>query len=38
VLGRAWARLEHRWFASHPEPRARLAAMQRHLASEAIDR
>ena len=38
VLGRAWARLEHRWFASHPEPRARLAAMQRHLASEATDR
>ncbi|GAA3519121.1 M48 family metalloprotease [Nocardioides daeguensis] len=38
VLGRVWARLERRWFASHPEPRARLAAMQRHLASEATDR
>ncbi|NHC22962.1 M48 family metalloprotease [Nocardioides sp. IC4_145] len=35
VLDRAWARLERRWFASHPEPQARLAAMHRHLASEA---
>jgi Zn-dependent protease with chaperone function len=31
-LGRAWARLERRWFATHPEPQARLAAMRRHLA------
>lgn len=30
-LGRAWALLERRWFATHPEPQARLAAMRRHL-------
>jgi Zn-dependent protease with chaperone function len=36
-LGRAWARLERRWFATHPEPRARLAAMRRHLIDQATD-
>jgi Zn-dependent protease with chaperone function len=36
-LGRAWALLEQRWFATHPEPQARLAAMNRHLANEATD-
>ncbi len=36
-LGRAWARLERRWFATHPEPQARLAAMRRHLVDEAAD-
>jgi Zn-dependent protease with chaperone function len=30
-LGRAWALLERRWFSTHPEPQARLAAMRRHL-------
>lgn len=30
-LGRAWSRLERRWFATHPELQARLAAMRRHL-------
>ena len=36
-LGRAWARLERRWFAAHPEPQARLAAMRRHLVDQAAD-
>lgn len=36
-LGRAWALFERRWFATHPEPQARLAAMNRHLANEATD-
>lgn len=36
-LGRGWALLERRWFATHPEPQARLAAMNRHLANEATD-
>jgi Zn-dependent protease with chaperone function len=36
-LGRAWARLERRWFATHPEPQARLAAMRRHLVDQAAD-
>jgi Zn-dependent protease with chaperone function len=36
-LGRAWARLERRWFATHPEPQARLAAMRRHLVDQASD-
>ncbi len=34
-LGRVWARLERRWFATHPEPQARLAAMRRHLVGQA---
>ncbi|KRF20105.1 hypothetical protein ASG90_19300 [Nocardioides sp. Soil797] len=38
ALGRAWAHLERRWFASHPEPQARLAAMHRHLASGVTER
>ena len=29
--GPAWSRLERRWFATHPEPQARLAAMRRRL-------
>ena len=33
-LGRGWALLERRWFATHPEPQARLAAVNRHLANE----
>ncbi|GAA1130320.1 M48 family metalloprotease [Nocardioides aquiterrae] len=37
VLGRAWARLERRWFATHPEPQVRLAAMRRHLGDQAGD-
>jgi len=37
VLGRAWARLERRWFATHPEPQVRLAAMRRHLVDQAAD-
>ncbi|CAM3583905.1 M48 family metalloprotease [Nocardioides marinus] len=36
-LGRAWARLERRWFATHHEPQARLAAMRRHLVDQAAD-
>lgn len=36
-LGRAWARLERRWFATHPEPQARLAAMRHHLVDQATD-
>ena len=36
-LGRAWARLERRWFATHPESQARLAAMRRHLVDQATD-
>jgi Zn-dependent protease with chaperone function len=31
-LTRTWAQLERRWFATHPEPQVRLAAMGRHLA------
>ncbi len=34
-LGRAWAQLERRWFATHPDPRARLAAMRRHRVDQA---
>ncbi|MSY85516.1 MAG: M48 family metalloprotease [Actinobacteria bacterium] len=37
VLGRAWAHLERRWFATHPEPQARLAAMRRRLVDQAGD-
>jgi len=37
VLGRARAHLERRWFATHPEPQARLAAMRRHLVDQAAD-
>ena len=37
VLGRAWAHLERRWFATHPEPQVRLAAMRRHLVHQAGD-
>ncbi|CAI9418088.1 hypothetical protein HIDPHFAB_03183 [Nocardioides sp. T2.26MG-1] len=33
-LARGWAELERRWFATHPDPRARLAAMRRHLVDE----
>ncbi|GAB6986812.1 hypothetical protein JCM10369A_33370 [Nocardioides pyridinolyticus] len=29
--GPAWSPLERRWFATHPEPQARLAAMRRRL-------
>lgn len=36
-LGRAGACLERRWFATHPEPQARLAAMRRHLADRPAD-
>ncbi|QSR24109.1 hypothetical protein CFH99_00525 [Nocardioides aromaticivorans] len=36
-LGRAWTRLERRWFATHPEPQTRLAAMRRHLANRPAD-
>lgn len=36
-LGRAWARLERRWFAAHPEPQARLGAMRRHLVDQETD-
>ena len=36
-LGRAWSRLERRWFATHPEPQARLVAMRRHLVDQAAD-
>jgi Zn-dependent protease with chaperone function len=32
-LAGRWAQLERRWFATHPEPRARLAAMSRRLGS-----
>lgn len=32
-LAGGWAQLERRWFAAHPEPRARLAAMSRRLGS-----
>lgn len=31
-LGHAWALLDRRCFATHPEPQARLAAMRRQLA------
>lgn len=31
ALGRAWSRFERRLFATHPEPRSRIAAMRRHL-------
>ncbi|MFJ9314215.1 M48 family metalloprotease [Pimelobacter simplex] len=37
ALGRAWAHLERRWFATHPEPQVRLAAMRRHLVDQAGD-
>lgn len=33
-LGRSWGRLERRWFATHPEPQTRLAAMRSHLVSQ----
>ena len=33
-LGRAWVRLERRWFATHPEAPARLAAMRSHLVDQ----
>lgn len=36
-LGRAWAHLERRWFATHPTPRVRLAAMRRHLVDQQTD-
>ena len=36
-LGRAWAQLERRWFATHPDPQARLAAMRRHLVDQQTD-
>ncbi|MBS42564.1 MAG: hypothetical protein CMH83_05230 [Nocardioides sp.] len=36
-LGRAWAQLERRWFATHPDPRSRLAAMRRHLVDQQAD-
>ena len=36
-FGRAWAHLERRWFATHPEPQVRLAAMRRHLVDQAGD-
>jgi Zn-dependent protease with chaperone function len=36
-LGRAWAQLERRWFATHPDPQARLSAMRRHLVDEQAD-
>ena len=37
ALARGWAQLERRWFATHPDPRARLAAMRRHLVDEPSD-
>jgi Zn-dependent protease with chaperone function len=36
-LGRPWAQLERRWFATHPDPRSRLAAMRRHLVDQQDD-
>lgn len=36
-LGRAWAQFERRWFATHPAPQARLAAMRRHLVDQQTD-
>ena len=36
-LGRASAQLERRWFATHPDPRSRLAAMRRHLVDHTPD-
>lgn len=36
-LGRAWGLLERRWFSTHPEPQARLAAMRRHMVDRAGD-
>lgn len=36
-LGRAWAQLERRWFATHPDPQARLSAMRRHLVDQQTD-
>lgn len=36
-LARAWAQLQRRWFATHPDPRARLAAMRRHLVDDQAD-
>lgn len=32
--GRVVAGLERRWFATHPEPQARLDAMRRHLVDQ----
>ena len=36
-LGRAWAQLERRWFATHPDPQVRISAMRRHLVDEQAD-
>lgn len=36
-LGRAWAQLERRWFATHPDPQVRLSAMRRYLVDEQAD-
>ncbi|MBM0128083.1 M48 family metalloprotease [Pimelobacter simplex] len=36
-LARGWAQIERRWFATHPDPRARLEAMRRHLVDERAD-
>lgn len=36
-LGRAWALIERRWFATHPDPEVRLSAMRRHLVDQQAD-
>lgn len=33
-FGGLWARVEQRWFATHPAPAVRLEAMRRHLVDQ----